>query len=218
MPEKFWDPEKKTLRVDERGLPAGLIKGHSELEKRFGAVPGKPEDFKIELEKDENLGLDETKTATFAKQSHEWGLTNKQFNSIVRAYVKDVNELRTGDMQMKADAALASLSKYYGSDTARGTAIQHALRAINSVGDDDEKAAIASFGNNPYVIRILAKLGAQMKEDSAPNDAQIAADSDIETLMKDRKSAYWNPKAAGHEAAVAKVTRYHEARASQKAS
>jgi len=211
VPEKFWDPEAKALRLDERGLPAGLIKAHRELEKRFGEVPGKADDYKVELADGEALEFDEEATKAFAAQAHEWGLTNKQFNAAVRAHLAAVEGLKAQAEQATVEGAKAALLSHYGSEAAMTAQLRDAFRAFQHFADAEEMAAIDELGNNPIAVRVLAKVAKALAEDRPPNGlAADATQAEIEALMKDRNSAYWNPRAPGHDDAVRRVQKWHE--------
>ena len=218
VPEKFWDPEKKALRLDERGLPIGLLKGHRELEKRFGEVPGKAEDYKLELADGETLEHDEEATKAFAAQAHEWGLTQKQFNAAVRAHLAAVEGLKANAAEATAEAAREALLKHYGSEAAMTKELRDAFRAFKQFADPEEMAAIDQLGNNPIAVRLLAKVAKALKEDAPPDDTSPNVEAtEIEKLMKDPKSAYWNSRAPGHDDAVARVRKWHERQAGKTA-
>jgi hypothetical protein len=60
------------------------------------------------------------------------------------------------------------------------------------------------IGNNPMVIRMLAKIGAEMQEDApAGGDVNLEEQQSIRDLMK--SPAYMDPKHADHENVSAKV-------------
>jgi hypothetical protein len=211
VPEKFWDPEAKSLRVDERGLPAGLIKAHRELEKRFGEVPGKAEDYKVELGEGEQLEFDEESTKAFAAQAHEWGLTQKQFNAAVRAHLAAVADLQGRAQTATVEGAKAALVAHYGSEAAMGAELRDAFRAFKHFADAEEMAGIDELGNNPIAVRVLAKVAKALAEDRPPGGTVAdATAAEIEALMKDRASPYWNPRAPGHDDAVRRVQKWHE--------
>jgi len=211
VPEKFWDSEAKSLRIDERGLPAGLIKAHRELEKRFGEVPGKADDYKVELGEGEQLEFDDDATKAFAAQAHEWGLTNKQFNAAVRAHLAAVAGLQDRAQTATVEGAKSALVAHYGSEAAMGSELRDAFRAFKHFADAEEMAGIDELGNNPIAVRVLAKVAKALAEDRPPGGTVAdATAAEIEALMKDRASPYWNPRAPGHDDAVRRVQKWHE--------
>ena len=198
VPAKFWDPEAKALRLDERGIPAGLIKAHHELEKRFGALPSDAAGYKLELAEGEELGFTDADVQEFASKAHEWGLTNTQYNAALRAHMEAVAGIAGTIQAHTIEGAQAALLKHYGTEQAMTAELRDAYRAFSQFADPDEMAAIDTLGNNPIAVRVLAKIAKAMREDTAPNGmSQGADDLEIEKLTKDQKSAYWNRSAPG---------------------
>lgn len=67
------------------------------------------------------------------------------------------------------------------------------------------------IGNNPMVIRMLAKIGAEMQEDApAGGDVNLEEQQSIRDLMK--SPAYMDPKHADHENVSARVRAYYQKR------
>ncbi|BEO65632.1 hypothetical protein [Serratia marcescens] len=66
------------------------------------------------------------------------------------------------------------------------------------------------IGNNPMVIRMLAKIGAEMGEDTPVGNGQINLEEQqcIRGLMK--YEAYSNPKYAVHERVSAQVCAFYQ--------
>lgn len=214
VPDKFWDPEAKALRVDERGLPVGLIKAHRELERRFGEVPGKADDYKLELADGEALDFDEDRTKAFAAQAHEWGLSQKQFNAAVRAHLSAVAEMQQATQTATVEGAKAALLSHYQSEPAMQAELRDAFRAFKQFADAEEMEAIDEIGNNPIAVRVLAKVAKALKEDQPPaGTVPDATESEVRALMKDPSSAYWNRRAPDHEDAVRRVQKWHERQA-----
>ncbi len=86
-----------------------------------------------------------------------------------------------------------------------------AFRAFNSLTDEGDRGRIDEIGNNPMVIRMLAKIGAEMQEDApAVTESNPAEQQTIRDLMK--SEAYMNPKHADHERVSAQVKAYYQKR------
>ncbi|MCS6037356.1 hypothetical protein LNQ52_20070 [Klebsiella pneumoniae subsp. pneumoniae] len=86
-----------------------------------------------------------------------------------------------------------------------------AFRAFNSLTDEGDRGRIDEIGNNPMVIRMLAKIGAEMQEDApAGADSNPAEQQTIRDLMK--SEAYMNPKHTDHERVSAQVKAYYQKR------
>lgn len=78
-----------------------------------------------------------------------------------------------------------------------------------SLADPTDKGKMNEIGNNPMVIRMLAKIGAEMGEDvPVPGDINPEEQQAIRDLMK--SEAYTNPKHADHERVSAQVKAFYQ--------
>lgn len=65
------------------------------------------------------------------------------------------------------------------------------------------------IGNNPMVLRMLAKIDAEMSEDTpASGDINLEEQQGVRDLMK--TEAYTNPKHADHERVSAQVRAFYQ--------
>lgn len=212
LPEKFWDGDGKAPRVE------ALAQSYGELEKRFkdtGAPPKDATGYKVELAKDEQFEFDATAATAFAATAHELGLTNAQYNRLVREHVKSVDALVTQADAKAVGEARATLLKMYGTEKSLAENVALAHKAFKAFADESEAARIHEIGNYPLAVALLAKIGRAMQEDVGILGASLptTTDAEVADLMKDRKSAYWDGKHPQHKTAVEKVKNYHVQRA-----
>ncbi|ELN2738922.1 hypothetical protein [Pluralibacter gergoviae] len=216
--EDGWLPEKYRVmgadgKVDIAGSARKLADAHTSLEKRLGSVgtpPKTADDYTPDV-KAEGFNWDEFKAdprmQSFMKTAHAKGITNDQMSFILGEYAQRAPELANGAAELDAEAASTSLREVWKTDAEFKQNLSLAHRAFTSLagpGDD-----IDAIGNNPMVIRMLAKVGAEMQEDApAGGDINLAEQQSIRDLMK--SPAYMNPKHADHERVSAQVKAYYQ--------
>jgi len=77
---------------------------------------------------------------------------------------------------------------------------------VSVYADGAERDALINnpkYASDPVIIRFLAKVGADLKEDTVPNDAGGVALESAKEMMQ--TEAYQNPKHPEHKATVQKV-------------
>lgn len=216
--EDGWLPEKYRVmgadgKVDIAGSARKLADAHTSLEKRLGGVgtpPKTADDYAPDLNV-EGFDWDEFKAApetqSFLKAAHAKGITNDQMSFILGEYVANAQQAVNGAAALDAESATASLRETWKTDAEFKQNIGLAYRAFSSLagpGDD-----IDAIGNNPMVIRMLAKVGAEMQEDApAGGDINLAEQQSIRDLIK--SPAYMDPKHADHERVSAQVRSFYE--------
>lgn len=212
LPEKFrvvGEDGKLSIESSARKL----AENYTHLEKRMGsgdAPPKTADDYAPEV-KAEGFNWDEFKAdprmQSFMKTAHAKGITNDQMSFILGEYAQRAPELANGAAELDADAASASLRETWKTDAEFKQNIGLAYRAFSSLaapGDD-----IDAIGNNPMVIRMLARVGAEMQEDApAGGDINLAEQQSNRDLMK--SPAYMDPKHADHERVSAQVKAFYQ--------
>lgn len=107
VPEKFWDAEKGELRTDS------VLKSYSELEGRFGAFTGAPEEYAVGISdelKEQGVSIDTDdpmveQAIEFAKNSN---MSQEGFNNMLELYA--MNQLAMAKAEQEAmEADIASL-------------------------------------------------------------------------------------------------------------
>lgn len=217
-----WLPEKFRVMGEDGKLSIEssarkLAENYTHLEKRMGsgdAPPKTADDYapKVEVE---GFNWEEFKAdprmQSFMKSAHAKGITNDQMSFILGEYAQRAPELVGGAAALDSEAASTQLREVWKTDAEFNKNIGLAFRAFNSLADDADKGRIDEIGNNPMVIRMLAKVGAEMQEDApAGGDVNLEEQQTIRDLMK--SPAYMDPKHADHERVSAKVKAYYQKR------
>lgn len=146
-----------------------------------------PEDGKYELTMPEGVEVDAELLAAVSPRFKELGLTRAQAQALTDDFIKVQQERGEGQVkawgervQKWADDAKAD--KEIGGDK-WDTSVNDAKRAIAKLGTPELKTYLEASGggNHPEVIRILAKAGALLKEDSPPTDGGQGSGKPAET-------------------------------------
>ncbi|HHT7510323.1 TPA: hypothetical protein ACT1U3_004391 [Klebsiella quasipneumoniae subsp. similipneumoniae] len=217
-----WLPEKYRVMGDDgklnvEGSARKLADAYSHLEKRMGSgdTPPKTADEYAPKVEVEGFKWDEFKAdprmQSFMKSAHSKGITNDQMGFIISEYAQIAPELVNGAAALDSEAATTQLRETWKTDAEFKKNIGLAFRAFNTLADDGDKGRMDEIGNNPMVIRMLAKIGAEMQEDSpAGGDGNPEEQQTIRDLMK--SPAYMDPKHADHERVSAQVKAYYQKR------
>ena len=170
-PSKTAEENAAAKAEHDKTKPAG-----DDKDKNKDAANEVPADGKYELTMPEGVEVDAELLAAVSPRFKELGLTRAQAQALTDDFIK-VQQQR-GEAQAKgwgervqkwADDAKAD--KDIGGDKWAGT-VTDAQRAINKLGTPELKEYLnaSGGGNHPELIRILAKAGALLKEDSPPTD------------------------------------------------
>lgn len=217
-----WIPEKYRVvgedgKLNVEGSARKLADAYTHLEKRMGSgdtPPKTADDYAPEV-KAEGFNWDEFKAdprmQSFMKSAHAKGITNDQMGFIISEYAQIAPELVNGAAALDSEAAATQLRETWKTDAEFNKNIGLAFRAFNSLADDGDKGRMDEIGNNPMVIRMLAKIGAEMQEDApAGGDVNLEEQQSIRDLMK--SPAYMDPKHADHDRVSAQVKAYYQKR------
>ncbi|MDH2438121.1 hypothetical protein QCF24_06735 [Klebsiella pneumoniae] len=217
-----WIPEKYRVvgedgKLNVEGSARKLADAYTHLEKRMGSgdTPPKTADEYAPKVDVEGFKWDEFKAdprmQSFMKSAHSKGITNDQMGFILGEYAQLAPELVNGAAALDSEAAATQLRETWKTDAEFNKNIGLAFRAFNSLADDSDKGRMDEIGNNPMVIRMLAKIGAEMQEDSpAGADSNPGEQQTIRDLMK--SPAYMDSKHADHERVSAQVKAYYQKR------
>jgi len=166
IPAKY-QVKKADGTLDADASMAKWAEGHKHLEQRLGsgtAPPASPDDYKVEAP---GLDWEAFKSApenkALLKAAHAKGMTNDQLAWALGEYAQ-----RMAAAQPTPEKAFSELQQAWKTPTEFHANARHAAKALAVFGDtltDQERQAIDS---SPVVLRLLAKVGAQLGEDSAP--------------------------------------------------
>lgn len=212
VPSKFWNAEKGEVNFD------AWSKSTAEIESRMkdiGLPPKTADEYKFDAPKafkEMGIDADPAMTKSFRDAAHEAGLTQKQYEFVMGKYYDNIGNLVEAAEGFGREGAKKSLMDFYKTDEAMTGAVKAAYDTFMAYADEDEAKQINRIGNNPYFIRILAKINREMIEDPQVDSGAIVSSESIEELMA-KDSPYWDASHPQHKAVKAKVTAFHERQA-----
>lgn len=220
FPEKYAvKNEDGTVNVSESTRK--LLDGYNNLAKKMGetggVVPDNAEGYKIDFNPQE-LGLPENMTPEvlkndadfkqFAEEAHKAGFTNEQVNLVATKYLNVVQSLIDRRDENDMAACKEVLLQTWKTPAELDAGIKNARKAFNHFATDEDKPLIDTIGNNPLIVRVLANVGAMMREDSPARNAQPTESREtITALMK--SPAYMDPKHPDHEKVSNQISQYY---------
>lgn len=212
VPAKFWNAEKGEVNFD------AWSKSTSELENRMrvvGLPPKTAEEYKFDVPEDiRKLGVDAdpVQTKAFRDKALGMGLTQKQYEGIMAEYYAMIPQIAGASENFGMARCGEALKSFYKTDEAVKDSIRAAYQTFAAYADEEEMKAIDSLGNNPYFVRVLAKMNRELVEDPGVREGTIASAEDIEELMA-KGSPYWDASHPQHKSVKAKVERHFERQA-----
>lgn len=220
IPEKFWDAQAKSLRSDD------LVKAYAGLEKRVGSLGMPPESIDGYSFKppEGQPSLDPAGEKAFKEEALKLGLTQKQYEGVIGKYItataSAIPEAIASFVEGRRAVTEQTLKAQWGAEYE--TNMGAALAAFNAFTADEEKAEVDRIGNNPVMLRILARVGKELGEDKTVRGAEnLLGQEDLKFLMRGspgkEDSPYWNASDPNHARTKAKVQQHHEAIARQRA-
>jgi len=217
VPAKYWDAEKGEV------MHGAWAKSTTELETRMRTVGLPPKDaaeYKFEVPKplkDIGFDLDPAQAKGFRERALALGLTQKQFEGVMGDYFAQIPALADQVSGFSTEKAKTELLAYYKTEEAMNENVRAAYQAFMAYADENDQAMIDQIGNIPAVVRILAKVHRDMREDPGVNPDAILDGESLETLMRGSPGAedspYWNADDPRHKSVKAKVMAHHEATA-----
>lgn len=218
-PSPFAFPEKFQVKngdaLDFTASAQKMAEAYTSLEKRFGAGEARPADisgYKFSEQFGEGFGenfLANPAAKPFLEKAHELGLNSAQLNFVVGELIASQPpqaETSTGFTQQQAQE---ELQKTWTQPADYNRNMLAADRAARFGFGEDYDRCLARYGNDPAIIRLLAKVGGELSEDSIRLSGlpQLSADS-IEDLMK--SDAYRDAKHPDHRRVSQQVRSYFE--------
>lgn len=222
IPDKF-KVTKQDGTVDHEATLKKTLGGYTYLEKRFGSGDVPPENeagYKLDYSGfPEGVKISQEGEKAFLKSMHSAGLTNKQVQAVVNKLGETVKaglELQKTQETKRAQETLTTvateLKTAWGANNDAN--IKSASRGFNHLADDADKKDISKIGVDlgatyRILMKVLAKVGAGIAEDTPPSQAELANMN--QTLEELRTSkAYLDASDPQHTATVAKVTALYQ--------
>lgn len=178
----------------------------------YGRIPGEDEDYSpvegLAANWDEIKELDAVKN--FAAEAKKLGMTDQQFGFALQHISAAERDGRNFAAQATREEGEKKLRELWSEPETFNLNLRQAATAMNTlVPEADRNEFGVKYGNDPVVIQLLAKIGAELSEDIAVGIIQpVPSMEDVQTLM--RSEAYRNSDHPEHKAIAAKVARYYE--------
>lgn len=209
MPEKFRVlDEAGSLNVEASSRK--LAEDYAAIADRSPSLPETHEGYAPKIESDW-LNFEEFKKdpdgESFLKSAYAKGLTNEQVEFVLNEYSKRAPELVKGAGEIDRESVVSELKQNWKTDAEYTANLQNAFRAFQAFASPEDVAKLDDIGNNPIVIRLLAKVGAEIQEDKPFGGGDVVSGDDVQSLMK--SEAYRNEKHPDHASVSAKVQRYY---------
>jgi len=212
IPEKY-QVKKEDGSLDIEASSLKLAEAYGHLEKRMGSgdVPPKTAaDYQIavpEALKDQWNPKEDAKLQDFLGKAHAAGMTQAQLDMVMSAYHETAQQLVGGNRQLSEEECTADLRKEWKDDATFKGEVNKAFKAVQAYGGEDAKAILADHGNDPRLIRLLARVGGEMGEDRSINPGgTLQGGQSIESLMS--SEAYNNQKHPDHDRVSKQVGEY----------
>lgn len=188
----------------------------AKLDKIFTQLgrPEKPDGYKIAAPGDETgIPWDAKAAEGFKTVAHQLGLTQSQVDGLMQFEVQRAMNGQVDNVQAQAKC-IETLEQDWGAASKQLLGI--ARRTAQTYFDADTMQAIEStgLGNNPLFVKALAKMGKSLIEEGLVIGDREGMDSDggpgsiqteLDRLMGDANSAYWNRSDPNHDAAVTRA-------------
>lgn len=194
-----WVPAK--FLVDGEPDFQGLAKAHRALEKKIGSKGAMaPESIDEYTYTSKAFDFDDELLGAMKAEAMSKGISKDQYEWMMSKYEDEL--ISTAPT---AERAQEYLQKAWGNDFEKNS--MYARRAYEVYVPSD--IPVDAIGNNPYVIDILARIGAELDEDSSPRVStrpQPDTQEVISSLIKDPN--YYNSNKEG-EALRERVSAYY---------
>lgn len=211
IPGKFWNHEKGEANLE------AWSKSYGELESRIrdvGLPPKDASEYKLEPPaafKDSGVDFDPDTVAKLKGFAHKAGYSQKQFEATMQALYSEAESIVQTAERLDRAQTMKALTDHFKTPEVVQANVKAAYDVFSAYADEEEMKHIFRVVNDPVAIRVLAKIGKELKEDPGVNAADILTDDSIDELMA-RDSPYWDPKHPQHERVKAKVKAHYEAK------
>lgn len=166
IPEKYLVKAGDT--VDLEASAKKLAEGYKALAFKLGTgdlPPATPDEYAPTLP--DTIKLDALKADPeyqgFLKAAHAKGITNAQLGFVIEEYAR-----REASKAPSPERTFAELQQVWQTPAEFQANARHAFKAISTFGEGLTDAEKQALDANPVALRVLARVGAQLSEDSAP--------------------------------------------------
>ncbi len=221
-PDYSFLPAKTRVQKEDGSidLDATLRKGEearAALERRLGMGDTRPatvDEYALDVREEhkpfvEAFGEDMLKS--FRAKAFAMGLTPSQFNGVMGEFLDTMPALAKDVHRFDQAAAIEALRAEWPSDRDFKLNINRAVNAVVAFGGShaDADGLLQRYGNDPSFIKTFARIGAEIGEDTAPQQPNGPRAIDISHV--ERSEAYRNPNHPDHASVSARVAAHYQA-------
>lgn len=181
-------------------------------------LPETVEDYKLGFQPDKDVPIKNEFIDNFRKVAHEAGILPNQAERMLGFYqeqVKNGFKEIENTRQTSVEQARQELQKEFGEKFEYN--VQLANLALRNYGGDEMVAAVKELGldNDVRLVKFLAKVGQTLGEDDVKDLRQDGSydksnmQDEIDAMMNNHSSAYWNKSHPDHHSVVKKVNDYY---------
>lgn len=216
LPEKF-HVKAEDGTIDLEASSKKMAESYANLEKQRGNYEPPPAaaadyTFTPPDELKEVFTADDPMLKGFIEDAHKAGYSQKQIDVAMKHLFPFATGLAAGNATVSQEEAKAELLADWKDEATLNQNLGLAHKAFSAYVDPKDAEAIDKLaGNNPALLRMLAKIGKELREDTPANPSSSVTDSEkeqIEQLM--RSEAYTNPKHPDHEKVSKQVSAFYE--------
>lgn len=182
-------------------------------------LPEKIEEYQVEFK--ESATLDKKFIEDFKKAAHSAGVLPKQAQALANWY-QEINANAEQEalkvLEGRRIEEIDGLKKEWGAAFEKN--VTAARKALGKFADQEtvEYLDKTGLGNDVRLVKLLAKVGETLKEDSVIGNNESGpgvmtpaqAKEEIESIMKDQSHPYWKADHPNHRAAVKEMSRLFE--------
>lgn len=191
---------------------------YSELYGKLGR-PDEPTGYEMKVPEGMDAYFNENLMGEFRNVAHKIGLSQNQVNALMDYQASMVNaemENMPAVLAAQKEQTENALKQEWGIDYDKN--IRAAQRALQVYGDPEIMELMnTAAGNNPSVIKLFARLGAEVTEDMTQNTqnnnlavSRLDAQDEIAQIYANNSHPYFNAAHPEHRAAVERVRQLHE--------
>lgn len=190
IPEKF-QVKRDDGTLDYEASSLKMAQSYSYLEKKLGTgdtPPKSPEEYQVEFSPDVPVKFEDLKADEgikgFMEGAHKLGMTNAQVSYVLDQYMQALPEDMQAMAELDTKECIDTLVSELGQSRA-DEVLADAYRAVTMVAGEDADYIMDRYGNDPVVLKYLAKFGEGLREDSAPLAAQTIDPQEFSGITHD---------------------------------
>ena len=192
----------------------------SELYSKLGR-PETSEQYEVNIPDTHKNYVNENDFKQFKNIAHQIGLNNDQMKAIVDFQIQSIdNQLSTepSKVAVQREETENALKKEWGYEYDKN--VRAAQRALDVYGDDEIRQLMnTEAGNNPAVVKMFARLGAEVTEDMAKNTqhntlatSPLDAQAEIDAIFSNPSDPYHDQSHRENSQRVEYMRQLHEKR------